>query len=116
MFVCLFWYDCDMSKEDDAPKVRAQLNGQIRQAKHGIGYYIALFIFFFVVPGYVVSQLYFSSRLGWDDLFFVAAFFAIALFALYKELTSYRKVPLWFSVIGVIAGVIVAGLMFFIQR
>lgn len=98
-----------MNKKQPSPEVTKHLNQQIRQANHGKGYYFALFLLFFAIPLYVLLQFFYADAGGWQlfDVIFVAILLVIAIYGLYGEFASKTKLSLWFTVLGVISGIIV---------
>lgn len=98
-----------MSSKQDSAEVSKRLGQQIRQAEHGIDYYFALFLFFFAIPLYVLLQFFYADAGGWNlfDIIFVLILLVIAIYGLYGEFASKTKLSLWFTVLGVISGIIV---------
>jgi heme/copper-type cytochrome/quinol oxidase subunit 4 len=98
-----------MTNKEDSEKVVKNLDKHIRQAKHGQGYYVAMAIFFFAIPVYVLLEFFYVYAGGWTmfDLFFVFALLVVAVYFLYSDRAPGSKVPLWFSIIGVISIIIV---------
>jgi hypothetical protein len=99
-----------MSNKDNSEEASRRLNKQIRQAEHNIGYYLVLFLLFFAIPLYVLLQFFYQPADGWQffDLIFVLVLLAIAVNGIYRESISKTKLPLWFTVLGIISGIIVA--------
>lgn len=98
-----------MTGKQDSDKVSERLNRQIRQAKHGKGYYISLYLLCFAIPLYVLLQFFYVYAGGWTllDAVLILVLLAIAVNGLYVEFASKTKLPFWFTVLGVIAGIIV---------
>ena len=96
-----------MNKKD--PRKVRFFSYEIREAKHGKGYYLSLFLLFFAIPLYVLLQFLYVEAKGWTllDLAFILILLAIAISGLYTEFASKTKLPLWITVVGVISGVVV---------
>ena len=94
-----------MTRKETPEEVLKQLNQDIRQAKHGMGYYFALALLLFAIPLYVLLQFFYVYAGGWElhDLFLVLALFAVAIYGLYTDRGLRAKLPLWFSVLGVVS-------------
>ncbi|MDN5275879.1 MAG: hypothetical protein JWN33_528 [Candidatus Saccharibacteria bacterium] len=107
-----------MNRKEVSDEVSKRLNQQIRQAKYGKRYYISLFLLFFAIPLYVLLQFFYVYADGWSlfDLIFVFVLLAISIHGLYSELRSKTKLPIWFTVLGVITGIVVAIVLAFIFR
>jgi hypothetical protein len=106
-----------MSNKKDSEEVSRQVNQQIRQAKHGRGYYIALFLLIFVIPLYVLLQFFYVDAGGWEpfDLFFLLALIAFSIYGLYTDHALKTKLPVWFIVLGVISVIFITILQILIM-
>lgn len=92
-----------MNKKEDSSKVSDRLNRQIRPTKHGVGYYLSLFLLFFAIPLYILMQFFYGW--GFDDLIFILILLTFPISGLYKEFVSNTKLPIWFIVLGLSAGI-----------
>jgi hypothetical protein len=95
-----------MNRNKNSDEIAKRMRQQIREAKRGMGYYVAMFLLLFAIPLYILSTFLYASGWALSDTLFILIMLAIAISGVYKESTLKGKLPLFFTVLGVISGIV----------
>ena len=106
-----------MNGKKDSETVSKRVRRQIRPARHGLNFYLALFILIFAIPLYIILQFFYADAGGWErsDLFFIIFLLVIAVYGIHTDPSLKKRLPIWFLVLGVISEIVVSFLAYYLR-